>query len=123
MSPRKNPSRKRSTRKAAAERPPARATRDARLAALELRFEPVTVDRWADLEALFGERGACSGCWCMWWRLSRPKYEAQKGAGNRRALRRIVQSGEVPGILAYDGARPVGWCSLGPRSAFPRLER
>jgi GNAT superfamily N-acetyltransferase len=34
-----------------------------------------------------------------------------------------VQAGEVPGILAYDGERPVGWCSLGPREAFPRLER
>lgn len=92
-------------------------------AAPKLRFEPVTPERWADLEALFGARGACSGCWCMWWRLTRPKFDAQKGAGNRRALRRIVQGGEVPGILAYDGGHPVGWCSLGPREVFPRLER
>jgi hypothetical protein len=26
-------------------------------------FEPLTTARWRDLEKLFGERGACGGCW------------------------------------------------------------
>ena len=26
---------------------------------------PLTPDRWDDFETLFGERGACGGCWCM----------------------------------------------------------
>ena len=66
-------------------------------------FRPLTADRFFDLEALFGERGACGGCWCMWWQLARAEFNRQKGAGNRRAMKRIVDSGEVPGILAYAG--------------------
>ena len=74
----------------------------------QLTFQTLTPSRWKDLERLFGERGACGGCWCMWWRLKRSEYELQKGEGNRKTMRRIVLSGEVPGLLAYDGGRPVG---------------
>ena len=62
----------------------------------ELEFHPATPARWADLERLFGARGA---------------------------LKRLVTSGDEPGILAYAGREPVGWCSLAPRDRFPRLER
>ena len=89
----------------------------------QLEFHPVTPERWDDLAALFGERGACGGCWCMWWRLTGKQFEEQKGQGNREAMRRIVQSGEVPGILAYADGLPVGWCSIAAREAFPRLGR
>lgn len=90
---------------------------------LGLEFHPLTSERWADLEKLFGERGACGGCWCMWWRASRSDFERQKGEGNRKALKKLVDSGEIPGILAYASDQPIGWCSVSPREAFPTLER
>lgn len=90
---------------------------------MHLRFEPLSPQRWHDLEALFGSHGACGGCWCMWWRLTHREFESSKGEPNRRALKALVEAGEVPGILAYDGDRPVAWCSLGPRDEFPRLGR
>ncbi len=65
-------------------------------------------ERWPDFEALFGERGAYSGCWCMWWRLTRREFEQQQGKGNRQAMKAIVESGQVPGILAHLQGRPVG---------------
>ena len=88
-----------------------------------LEFHPVTVKRWKDLVSLFGERGACGGCWCMWWRLSRSQFNKQKGEGNRKALKKIVDSGEIPGILAYADGEPIGWCSVAPRERFSTLER
>lgn len=88
-----------------------------------LEFHQVTPDRWEDLEVLFGPRGACAGCWCMWWRLPRSQFNKQVGEQNRRALQQIVESGEVPGILAYSGGEPAGWCCVAPREAFPALER
>jgi len=90
---------------------------------LQLEFYPLTIDRWADLEALFGERGACGGCWCMWWRLKRAQFEQQKGEGNRRAMQAIVKSGQIPGILAYAQTQPLAWCSVAPREQFPVLGR
>ncbi len=41
---------------------------------------------------------------------------------NRKAFRSIVDSGRVPGILAYADAQPIGWCAVAPRETFPRLE-
>jgi hypothetical protein len=48
---------------------------------------PVTPSRWKDVEELFGERGACDGCWCMFWRFPRKQCEAGKGAKNKSALK------------------------------------
>jgi GNAT superfamily N-acetyltransferase len=59
----------------------------------------------------------------MWWRLPRSQFDRQKGEGNREALRKIVVSGEIPGILAYDDGQPVAWCSVAPRENYPALER
>ena len=59
----------------------------------------------------------------MWWRLPNAQFEEQKGPTNQRALRGLVEAGAVPGLIAYDGAKPVGWCSLAPREEFIRLER
>lgn len=82
---------------------------------------PATPTRWEDLSRLFGPHGACAGCWCMWWRRSAAEWKRGKGVGNRRALKRLVDSGEPPGLIAYDAGVPVGWIALGPREAFPRL--
>jgi GNAT superfamily N-acetyltransferase len=86
-------------------------------------FHPATASRWKDLEELFGARGACAGCWCMWWRLARSEWNRGKGEGNRRALRRLVEKGDAPGVLAYEGKRAVGWCAIAPREAYSALAR
>ncbi|MCL5985149.1 MAG: GNAT family N-acetyltransferase [Actinobacteria bacterium] len=91
--------------------------------AREMLFKPVTPKEWGDLERLFGPRGACGGCWCMWWRLTRAEFEKKKGELNRDALKKLVDSGTAPGILAYLDDQPVGWCSVGPRETYPALER
>jgi GNAT superfamily N-acetyltransferase len=59
----------------------------------------------------------------MSWRLSATQFTLQTGAGNKRAFKRIVTSGEVPGVLAYANGEPVGWCAIEPREAYPRLAR
>jgi len=89
-----------------------------------LAFHPATPDRWGDLEQLFGpERGANSGCWCMWFRVPRRAWEELGRDGRKRSFRRVVRAGEVPGILAYQDGRAVGWCAIAPRAATPGLER
>jgi GNAT superfamily N-acetyltransferase len=85
--------------------------------------KPLVASRWRHFEALFGPRWACGGCWCMWWRETHAEFENRKGDGNKRAMRRIVSSGEVPGLIGYLDGEPVAWCSVAPRERFPRLER
>jgi GNAT superfamily N-acetyltransferase len=89
----------------------------------KLAFHALTPDRWADVETLFGPRGACGGCWCMFWKLPAAEFAKRKGEGNRRAFRKVVLAGRAPGILAYDCGKPVGWCAVEPREAYPRLAR
>jgi len=84
-------------------------------------FYPVTKERWKDFEILFGEKGACAGCWCMYWRIRQSVWEKQKGDGNKKAIKKIIFSDEVPGILAYLNDEPVGWCSVAPREEFIKL--
>src|SRR5437899_2356952 len=89
----------------------------------KITFRPLTPERWPDLEKLFGERGACGGCWCMTWRLPRAEWEAAKGEGNKQAFRALVQDNAQPGVLAYSGDEPVGWCAVAPRAVYVRLKK
>lgn len=88
---------------------------------IELEFHPATPDRWNDLEALFGERGACGGCWCMSWRKRRAEFVRDKGTTNRAALQSLVKKGPPPGILAYHDGKPIGWCAVAPRHEYVAL--
>lgn len=90
---------------------------------MKLEFHPADAGRWRDLERLFGPRGACAGCWCMLWRLPRAEWERSKGERNKRALRRLVESSEPPGLIAYADGEPAGWIAFAPRSSYPVLGR
>lgn len=89
----------------------------------EIIFKPLTPDTWKPFEKLFGPRGACGGCWCMTWRLMKGEYDVSKGEGNKSKIRKLVNSGEVIGILACEGDKAVGWCAVAPREKYVRLEK
>jgi GNAT superfamily N-acetyltransferase len=87
---------------------------------------PLTPDRWADLERLFGPNGAYSNCWCTFQRQTGREYAAgcvNRGAGNRALLRLLTDEGHEPGLIAYRDGEPIGWVSVGPRPEFGRLLR
>jgi GNAT superfamily N-acetyltransferase len=86
-------------------------------------IEPVTPDRWDDLERLFGPSGAYSGCWCTWWRLGSKEWDDAGNDGRHEHLAGVVGAGERPGLLAYVDGEPVGWVAVAPREAYPRLNR
>lgn len=92
-------------------------------AAKRLQCVPLTPERWDDFTTLFGANGACGGCWCMTWRLSRSSFNKGKGAGNKKAIYRLVKSGDSPGLLGYLDDEPVAWCAVAPRTEYPALER
>ena len=59
----------------------------------------------------------------MSWRLARAEFNRGKGDDNRKAFRAIVNTGAEPGVLAYSGDEPVGWCAVAPREVYPALGR
>ena len=87
-----------------------------------MEFQELTLDNWKKLEALFGLRGACGGCWCMFWRLKRSEYEKLKGDGNKKRLKKLVSKNQPIGIMAIKDEEAIGWCSVSPREDFIRLE-
>jgi hypothetical protein len=89
----------------------------------QLTFKPLTDKEWPDFLTLFEEHGPQQGCWCMYWRLKRAECQRQFGEGNKLAFKKIVDSGKVPGTLAYLDGQPVGWCSIAPREEFSVLDR
>jgi hypothetical protein len=86
----------------------------------DLAIVPVTPERWRDLEKLFGpERGANSGCWCMWWRLSRSAWREMPKAERKARFRKVVTKGPPVGLIALRGDEPAGWVQVAPRGATP----
>ena len=50
--------------------------------------------------------------------MPRQQWEDGSGEGNRLAMKGLVDSGAIPGILAYEGEQLVGWCSVSPRETL-----
>ncbi|MDO8548560.1 MAG: N-acetyltransferase, partial [Ignavibacteria bacterium] len=88
----------------------------------KLTFHPLAPERWKDFEKLFGERGACGGCWCMSWLLTKKEFDANKGGGNKKKMGNLVNKKTEPGIIAYIDKEPIGWCAIAPRENYLRLE-
>jgi GNAT superfamily N-acetyltransferase len=90
---------------------------------LNLTFAPLTPEHFPAFERLFGPRGACAGCWCMFWKMASAEYNLLRGDGTHNLMKARVDAGEIPGLLAYDGDTAVGWVAVEPRADFPRLGR
>jgi GNAT superfamily N-acetyltransferase len=88
-----------------------------------IEFHPLSLERWPDFEQLFGPRGACAGCWCMYWKQTGKEFDAGKGEPNHFSMQARLARGEVPGLLAYVDGVPAGWIAVEPRRAYPRLAR
>lgn len=88
---------------------------------LDLSFHPLTQKLWHDFELLFGDNGACGGCWCMHWKLRGKAFSENKGDGNRQQQKSIVDAKKIPGLLAYSEGYPIGWIAIEPRSEYPKL--
>jgi GNAT superfamily N-acetyltransferase len=85
---------------------------------------PITPDRWADLEALFKTNAVTRNCWCMWFRASTDEFRRGGGEPMRAAFRKIVRKAQAPpGVIAYVGGKPAGWCAVAPRDDYPRITR
>jgi predicted GNAT family acetyltransferase len=89
-----------------------------------LRFEPLTKDNWNKFVELFGAKGGCANCWCMYFRLNKTDYQEGKiNDGNKNAMKRLVWDNQPTGLLAFDEEMPIAWCAFAPRQDFAKLQK
>lgn len=88
---------------------------------MEYAIREATAERWEDVTRVMGVNGAYGGCWCTFWRLTNREANANSAEDNRAAQEALVRSDAPAGLLLYADGEPVGWCSVAPRPAFPRL--
>lgn len=84
---------------------------------------PVTPDRFEDFVDVINKNRRANHCWCLSHRLTAGEI-AELGDGSReRAMRRLCERENPPGVVTYLDGEPVGWCNIGPRSEITRLAR
>jgi len=90
---------------------------------------PGTADRFGDVTQVLAPSGKAA-CWCMYYRMSSSEYGRVSASGLVQAagsrgdvLRARLGQPPAPGMLAYVDGTPVGWCGIGPRPEFERLQR
>lgn len=89
-----------------------------------LSFAPLTRDTWPLFENLFGPRGACANCWCMFYRLPKKDFEAgKKLEGNKQAMKQLVWDGKPTGLMAIHEGKAIAWCAFAPREDYLKLEK
>jgi GNAT superfamily N-acetyltransferase len=89
-----------------------------------LKYEPVTIRNWDKCVQLFGDRGACGNCWCMYYRLSKSDFdEGKSNDGNKNSMKELVWMNKPVGILAIYDDLPIAWCAFAPREDFMKLAK
>ena len=89
---------------------------------MNITVRQLTIDLWPALEELFGSKGACNGCWCMYWRIG-SNYHKRSRDLNKKEFKNIVKKGPPPGLIAFLNNVPAGWCQLTAKSSLPWLEK
>ena len=89
----------------------------------ELTFESLNKKNWSKFVQLFGERGACGNCWCMYFRLKKEDFVAGKqNDGNKERMKLLVWDNKPTGVLGFYDGQPVGWCAFAPREDYMKIE-
>jgi GNAT superfamily N-acetyltransferase len=89
----------------------------------EMSFAPLSRGNWGKFTELFGERGACGNCWCMYFRLRPQEFvDGKTDGGNKQKMHDLVLAGKPTGLLGFHEGKPIGWCSFAPREDFRKIE-
>ena len=87
---------------------------------------PANEVSWADLQAVFGERGDPARCRCQWFKNPGREWYSMPVEQRAADLRADTRCGEpasptTTGLVAHLDGEPAGWCAVEPRTAYPRL--
>ncbi|KGJ72348.1 hypothetical protein GY21_15950 [Cryobacterium roopkundense] len=79
---------------------------------------------WPDVRTVFGTRGYPSRCWCQYFKPPTSGWKQGTPEECSALLRQqVVANAHAPGLIAYVGDEPAGWCAIEPRPNYSRLRR
>lgn len=71
-----------------------------------------------DVAVLVGpKRPDANVCWCLSYRVGSVENRDLRGPARGERVRELLGLDLPPGVVAYDGAEPVGWAAVHPRAA------
>lgn len=82
---------------------------------------PLTPDRFEDFADVVNPNRRSTHCWCLSHRLPAREIDELGDGSREQAMRCLVERDVAPGVIGYADDEPVGWCSISPRTAIPRL--
>ena len=89
-----------------------------------LSIEPLSRNSWNKFVQLFGNKGACGNCWCMFFRLKKSDFEeGKKGDVNKSGMKKLVWANKPTGLLGFYEGQAIAWCAFAPREDFFKLEK
>ncbi|MGK3208827.1 GNAT family N-acetyltransferase [Amycolatopsis sp. MEPSY49] len=81
---------------------------------------PVDEASWADLQAIFGDRGDPARCRCQYFKETAAEWRSGTAADRAERLR-AQTADHATGLVAFLDGEPAGWCAVEPRTAYRRL--
>ncbi|SFN55924.1 Acetyltransferase (GNAT) family protein [Pseudonocardia ammonioxydans] len=76
---------------------------------------PATV--FDDVRAVIGPQNPTANvCWCLSYRIPSRRNRDLRGPARGALVEELCAADPPPGVLAHDGAEPVGWAAIAPRA-------
>lgn len=85
--------------------------------------EPATPDRFDDAQRALTGGGDGRVCQCQWWTITNAEYQRSEPREREQMLRREIDDGPPPALVAYVDGQAAGWVRVGPRAPLRRLVR
>lgn len=86
-------------------------------------IKPATPDRFDDAEHTLTGGGDGASCQCQWWMMPGTEWDKTTRDQRTAMLRRELDEGPPPALIAYVDDEPAGWVRVGPRTRQVRLAR
>lgn len=90
---------------------------------VEITTRPATMREWDDVRAALTGGGDGRSCQCAWPLLTNAEWRTTTVAEREELLRRELQDGPPPGLVAYVDGAAAGWIRVGPKPAQRRTAR
>jgi GNAT superfamily N-acetyltransferase len=86
-------------------------------------IEPAAADRFDDAEHALTGGGDGRSCQCQWWMITNAEFQKLSTAEREALLKREMDAGPPPALIAYVDGEAAGWVRVGQRIPQVRIAR